>query len=145
MKKWKITPNKSKKSRWNIIANDTDKIMSTFDMQVLAKQHYWVEKGWAKVVEAKPGDDIRESMMNLRTYIEDKLYEQLIESTEYKNLKSWENMVKSYGFKISKPSATKKGENNDGSFLVAKDKNGNMKGEWEISKGWLKESMKRES
>ena len=40
VKKWKIAPNKSKKSRWNIIANETGKIMSTFDMQVLAKQHY---------------------------------------------------------------------------------------------------------
>lgn len=38
------------KTKWNIVANGSGKVLATFDHEGLAHQHYHVQKNWAKVV-----------------------------------------------------------------------------------------------
>ena len=43
------------KQTWDVVANGTGKILATFDIERLAPQHYWVQKGWATVKPNRGG------------------------------------------------------------------------------------------
>lgn len=53
----------------------------------------------------------------------------------YKDLRTWKANAEHRGFKVSSPSVDRNGEVNKGEWFVAKDKQGNFKGEFDTRKG----------
>lgn len=53
----------------------------------------------------------------------------------YKDLRAWKDNAENRGFKVSSPVVDPKGEVNKGEWFVAKDKQGNYKGEFDTRKG----------
>jgi hypothetical protein len=57
------------KPKYDIVANNTGKVIDTFDNPRFAKMHYWVEKGWATVQpqNKKPVTELDEPPLDVKT------------------------------------------------------------------------------
>lgn len=71
-----------------------------------------------------------------------KTYEEFLTESvgsTYKDKAAWSDAAAERGYKVSAPTADLDGEvNKDSHYMIAKDKNGNNKGEFNKGKGTLK-------